>query len=192
MGFLTFSTDSQNCLVCPNRVVKELFFKYWFWRFEHLQQEVDFPNDPQKPAVAALTRGEVPPPLVFVADALSQSIGVHALTHLNETAIQMAVHMAVNTNSTYKVTAEEEALGVGHADLILRPNKQYPDAAGWLIEFKYLKPSEITPQTINAKLAEAETQLNRYAAAENIANIPNLKKAADVFSGTELKGLKVL
>ena len=191
MGFLTFSADNAKYLVCPNRAVKELFFKYWFWRVEHLQQEVNFFQDDQKQAVASLAGGDVRPLLQFVAEALSQSVGVHALTHLNETAIQMAVHMAVNTNSVYKVTAAEEALGVGHADLVLRPNPQHPDAAGWLIEFKYLRKSEAKQPAIDSKLSEAEAQLNRYASAENMANIPNLKKAAVVFAGTELKGLKV-
>ena len=63
--------------------------------------------------------------------------------------------------------------------------------AGWLIEFKYLKKSEAKQTAIDAKLDEAAEQLTRYAAAENIANIPNLRKAAVVFAGTELKGLKV-
>ena len=190
MGFLTFSSEESGALVCPNRAVKDLFFQYWFWRIEHLQ-ELDFPVESQKEIVSALTKGDARPLFEFVAEALSNAVGVHALRHLNESAIQMATFMAVNTNPVYKGTAEEEALGAGFTDLILRPNKRHPDAAGWVIEFKYLKKSEATKEAVDAKLEEAEEQLNRYSRAENIANIQNFRRAAVVFSGTDLKGLKV-
>lgn len=82
-------------------------------------------------------------------------------------------------------------MGSGFTDLVLRSYQRRPDVAGWMIEFKYLKKSEARQSAIDTKLSKAEEQLNRYATAENIASIPNLKKAAVVFSGTELKGLKV-
>lgn len=50
---------------------------------------------------------------------------------------------------------------------------------------------ETTEQIIEAKLTEAEEQLNRYSGAENIRCIPNLRRVAAVFSGTALKGVKV-
>ena len=190
MGFLTLSSEEPETLVCPNRAVKDLFFQYWFWRVEHLQ-ELDFPVERLKKIMATLANGEAYPLFEFVSEALSNAVGVHALSHLNEIAIQMATYMAVNTNSIYKGAAEEEALGVGFTDLILRPNEKHPDAVGWVMEFKYLKKSEATEQAVAAKIAEAEEQLKRYSRAENIANIAHLRRAAVVFSGTELKGLRV-
>lgn len=76
------------------------------------------------------------------------------------------------------VRAEEEVLGVGDTDLVLWPNKDSTDIVGRLIVFKCLKKSKARQSAIDAKTAEAEAQLNRYAAA--------------VFSDTELEVLKVV
>lgn len=70
--------------------------------------------------------------------------------------------------------------------------KACPEAAMWLMERNSVEQSDAKQEAIDAKLAEAQAQLERYSKAENIANIPNLHRAAVVFSGTELKGLKVL
>ncbi len=120
---------------------------------------------------------------------LRQNVGGHVHAHLSETAIQLA--MAVSTSRSYQVTAEEEALGAGFTDLILRPTKDNEAAPGWLIEFKHLKKSDADQKTVDEKLKEAEAQLERYSEAKNIKAILNLKRAAAVFAGAELKGLEV-
>ena len=190
MGFLTLSSEKPARLVCPNRVVKALFFRYWFERI-HSFQELAFPVAGRKKASAALCGGDVRPLLELVAEALRKAAEGPAAAHINETAIGLAVAMVMNTDAVYRVTAEEEALGAGYTDLILRPGKGYPEAAGWVIEFKYLKKSEVTKSALEAKLSEATEQLERYSKAENIAAIPNLRRAAAVFSGAELMALKV-
>ena len=73
---------------------------------------------------------------------LRQNVGGHVHANLSETAIQLAVAMAVSTSRSYQVTAEEEALGAGFTDLILRHAKDNEAAPGWLIEFKHLKKSD--------------------------------------------------
>ncbi len=190
MGFLTFSSVGSRRMKCPNLVVKDLFYRYWFWRFERMQ-DFAFPSDSQKFAIEALATGDVRPILEFVSETLSQSVGVHVHAHVDETAIQFALAMALNTSAHYRVTLEEEALGVGFTDLMLKPSSENSDIPGWIIELKYVKKSETTEQTIAAKIAEAEEQLNRYSGAENIKCIPNLRRVAAVFSGTALKGVKV-
>ena len=190
MGFLTFSQDISDHLVCPNVAVKDLFFKYWFKRIGKTDG-LSFPPVELRTTMKTLELGNIEPFLTFVSNRLTQCVGSHAHGHLNEMAIQLAVCMAVNTAWNYKVTAEEEAFGAGFTDLVLRPNARNPKAVGWVIEFKYLKRSETTEEALDAKIAEAEAQLTRYSRAQNIANIPNLRRAAVVFSGTALKGLKV-
>ena len=190
MGFLTFPQENSSRLVCPNLAVKEVFFNYWF-QWIGKGNRLSFPSSDLARAMQKLESGDAAPILKLVSERLTQCVGSHAHAHLSETVIQFAVCMALNTSWNYKVTVEEEATGSGFTDLVLRPNKRRPDVAGWLIEFKYLKKSEAKQTAIDAKLDEAAEQLTRYAAAENIANIPNLRKAAVVFAGTELKGLKV-
>lgn len=100
--------------------------------------------------------------------------------------------MTVSTSRSCQVTAEEEALSAGHADLILRPAEGCETAPERLIEFKFLKKTDADQSAVDERLLEAEAQLERSSEAENIKAIPNLKRAAAVFAGAELKGLKGL
>lgn len=191
MGFLTFSSKSMDCLVCPNLAVKEIFFKYWFRRIGKTD-DLSFPPSQLKQAINKLKTGDPKPLMTLVSDRLHRCVGGHVYAHLNETAIQLAVCMALITESEYLVTAEEEAFGAGYTDLILRPTGSNPDAAGWLIEFKYLKKSDATPELVEAKIQEANEQLVRYSKAPNIEAIANLRRVVAVFSGTELKACRVV
>ena len=188
LGFLTFSPVGARRMACPNRVLKDLFYRYWCWRFGNMM-DFGFPVKRREIAIEALAAGDVRPILELVSETLSRAVGVHA--HVDETAIQFALAMALNTSAHYCVTLEEEALGVGFTDLMLKPSSENSDIPGWIIELKYVKKSETTEQIIEAKIAEAEEQLNRYSGAENIKCIPNLRRVAAVFSGTALKGVKV-
>lgn len=78
----------------------------------------------------ALTRGEVLSLLEFVGSTLRQNVGGHVHAHPSETAIELAAAMMVSTSRSCQVTAEEEALGAGHADLILRPAEGCETAPG--------------------------------------------------------------
>lgn len=191
MGFLTFSSEAPDYLVCPNLAVKEVFFKYWFRRIGK-HDDLTFPPTELKKAIDSLKNGDPESLMNYVGNRLNRCVGGHVHAHINETAIQLAVCMALSTEGDYLVSAEEEALGSGYTDLILRPASSHPNAAGWLIEFKYLKKSESTPNLVEAKIAEASRQLKRYSKASNIESISNLHLAAAVFAGTELKACRVL
>ena len=191
MGFLTFSSEAPDYLVCPNLAVKEVFFKYWFRRIGK-RDDLTFPPTELKKAIDSLKNGNPESLMNYVGNRLNRCVGGHVHAHINETAIQLAVCMALSTERDYLVSAEEEALGAGYTDLILRPASSHPNAAGWLIEFKYLKKSESTPEQVEAKIEEAGRQLKRYSKASNIEAISNLHLAAAVFAGTELKACRVL
>ena len=191
MGFLTFSSEAPDYLVCPNLAVKDVFFKYWFRRIGK-KDDLTFPPTELKKAIDSLKNGDPESLMNYVGNRLNRCVGGHVHAHINETAIQLAVCMALSTERDYLVSAEEEALGAGYTDLILRPASSHPAAAGWLIEFKYLKRSESTPNLVEAKIEEASRQLKRYSKASNIEAISNLHLAAAVFAGTELKACRVL
>ena len=191
MGFLTFSSEAPDYLVCPNLAVKDVFFKYWFRRIGK-KDDLTFPPTELKKAIDSLKNGDPESLMNYVGNRLNRCVGGHVHAHINETAIQLAVCMALSTERDYLVSAEEEALGAGYTDLILRPASSHPTAAGWLIEFKYLKRSESTPNLVEAKIEEASRQLKRYSKASNIEAISNLHLAAAVFADTELKACRVL
>lgn len=66
-----------------------------------------------------------------------------------------------------------------------------PACPAWLMEFKYLKKSAFTQAAAAAKLSEAKAQLERYSASDNLAALPDLRRAAVLFCGTELVALEV-
>lgn len=184
LGLLTLS-KTPGRLACPNPVVKSLFFQFWFRRFGK-RNDLSFPIMPLQEAVASLEAGDARPLLDFVSDRLQKCVGDHVHAHLNETAIQLAVCMAMNTVPDYSVTVEEEALGEGFTDLVLRPGASRSGVPAWLMEFKYLKKGAFTQAAAAAKLSEAKAQLERYSASDNMAALPDLRRAAVLFCGTEL------
>lgn len=174
MGFLTPSTDSPDLLVCPNPVLKEVFFRYWFRRLSK-REDLSFPPTALKKAVEGLKAGEAEPLLKLVSDRLSFCFAGNADAHLNERTVLLAVSRALCTQPDYRVSTVENADGAGCARLILQPRVN-PDAAAWVIEFKVCESSEEAPQ-----MATTDVETN-----------PNLRRAIAVFSGSEFKACRVV
>ena len=116
---------------------------------------------------------------------------MHALTHLNETALQFYLLAAAGATSDFRVTAEEEARGKGYADLVFRPTEASGLDFMYLLELKYLpKGKEPKAADLEKLMSEAEEQLNRYAAASDFVTTKTVKKVAVVFVGTEVAAFK--
>jgi hypothetical protein len=85
----------------------------------------------------------------------------------------------------FTVKSEYEVPG-GYIDLALLPNNRFPVDYYALIELKHIKKGEYNEsgnKAVEAKLAEAREQLNRYAPASELTALPKLKKWALVFVG---------
>lgn len=135
MGFLTFSAASSGSLVCPNPVVKEVFFKYWFRRLGRTE-DLTFPPTALKKAVDSLKAGDAEPILALVTDRLKRCVAGNDHALLDETTLLLAVSMALCTQPDYQVTAKEKGRESGCAELTLSPARSNPDAAGWRFEFE--------------------------------------------------------
>lgn len=66
-----------------------------------------------------------------------------------------------------------------------------PGVPAWLMEFKYLKKSAFTQAAAAAKLSEAKRSSNAIRRPDNLAALPDLRRAAVLFCGTELVALEV-
>lgn len=185
MGFLTRSPGRSDHLVCPSRLVRELFFKHWFWRISGLERKVAFPAEDRRDVVDALAMGDIRPLLECVARTLGQSGGKGVHSPLSETAFKFATAMAVSTSEGSRA----EGLSDGGAGLVLRLADG--GAPGWLIELRHLGEAGADRKAVDGKLSEAEAALARRSQAEPGRAVPNLRRAAAVFGGTELLGVKV-
>lgn len=180
LGYLTYSPNNGE-LVCPNKSVQNLFLSYYLHRMEGY--DFDLSQNEVLSVVDGLHKGTVIPLFNEISMHLKRGTGVSKHKSFNESNIQTAIKMATSLTTDYDVREETEALGVGFADLVLVPLKpQYPS---YLIELKNIKPADLTPHRVEAKLAEAQDQLRRYAASENFSRYDNLKKVAAVFSDFE-------
>lgn len=190
LGYLTYAPGQTKQLVCPNKAIREQFFGYYFKKLNHLK-DVTFTGGEIKEEAMALNKGNMEPFVRAAAERLTRNVGLHALTHLNETALQFYLLAAAGATSDFKVTAEEEARGRGYADLVFRPTEASRLDFMYLLELKYL-PKGKEPKAADLKklMTEAEEQLNRYAAAPDFVAEKTVKKVAVLFVGTEIAAFK--
>ena len=139
--------------------------------------------------------GEWRPAIELAAQVLKEILTVRDLLD-GEKAVQSALAALLSSGSAFAVRTEHRA-GFGFADLAIAPriitfpNIQY----GALVEVKYIKKSEkIAEDAKTVLLAEAKSQLERYAEDNNLADTWKLKpqgtvtliRLALVFHGEEL------
>ena len=190
LGYLTYAPGQTKQLVCPNKAIREQFFGYYFKKLNHLR-DVTFTGGEIKEEAMALNKGNMEPFVRAASERLTRNVGLHALTHLSETALQFYLLAAAGATSDFKVTAEEEARGKGYADLVFRPTEASGVDFMYLLELKYLPKSKEPRATDLEKLmTEAEEQLNRYAAAPDFLTEKTVKKVAVIFVGTEIAAFK--
>lgn len=127
-----------------------------------------------------------------VADikALQTEVGLHSRLQLSEAPIQFFMLGAVELLKGFRATAEEEALGIGFSDVVIRPTTESDFRQSYLVELQYLTQAAGTPAAVEAKLDDACRQSAAYASAENVRTLPNLKKVAVVFVGPTVKGVR--
>lgn len=184
MGYLTYSAEAYNELVCPNKAIRLQFFEYYFEKLKGFH--LHFSGASLLKAFEAMRSGDIVPFLRVFERKLQESSGIHAVTHLSESSLQFGIRYALLTNSDYQVSMETEARGKGYSDVFLEPLQNSGVEFAYLLELKYIKKSASSPKTIQNLREEAAQQLHRYAAAEPFASKKRLKKVAVVFCGLEL------
>ncbi len=189
-GYLTFAPGPDKALACPNKTMLEQFFGYYFKYLSGLGEKVEFEADSLNEAGRALSTGDLTPFLRQVEKTLQLDAGLHSRLQLSEAPIQFYLLGAARTLHGFRATAEEEALGVGFSDVLIRPTSDSGHQHSYLVEIKYLTQANGTEAAVQKKLDEACVQLAAYAAADNVKRLPGLKKAAVVFVGPVIKGLR--
>ncbi|MBQ7176140.1 MAG: AAA family ATPase, partial [Victivallales bacterium] len=139
--------------------------------------------------------GDWRPAVELAAQVLKEILTVRDLLD-GEKAVQSALAALLSSGNAFAVRTEHRA-GFGFADLAMAPRIiTFPNILyGALIEVKYIKKSEKVAEEAKASLlAEARSQLERYAEDHNLAETWRLKPAgtvtlirlALVFHGEEL------
>lgn len=191
-GFLTFQYGSGD-LVCPNRVVKQLFLQYYF---EYLLKAGDFDVALQKldREFSELRKGQPEAFVRAVFARLYKAMGVHDAAHFTESCACYSLLTALIFSSDYRCSSELETRedGRGIADLVLEPRSR--DDTAYIFEAKHITKTGATAQALQDAVLSAEeaatAQLERYRQDPRFAQYPSLATVVIVFVGTELRVVK--
>ena len=189
MGYLTYDVNTSKALVCPNKTILEQFFGYYF---KYLSQfdEVSFDPAVLTGTSTSLAAGNPEPFLRYVEKALQTSVELNGSLHLAEAPIQYFILGAARLLRGFRATAEEEALGTGFTDLVLRPTPESGVRHTYLFELKYLSKTAASEKVVAEKLAEAQRHLGDYSQATPFKEAEGLVKAVVLFVGTELQVIR--
>ena len=153
---------------------------------------MSFEADAMEAVSQAAGAGDIAPFLAYVEKALQTEVGLHSRLQLSEASIQFFMLGAARLLKGFKATVEEEALGIGFLDVVIRPTTESDSRQSYLVELQYLTQAAGTPAAVEAKLDDACRQSAAYASAENVRTLPNLKKLAVVFAGPAANGVRYL
>jgi len=190
-GLLTFdgAERGQPVLRIPNLTVKMLMYGYIrdglydvevfrvdMYHFAQLMEEMAY-------------RGEWQPVFDFLAAAVQQQTSVR--DYLAGEKVLQGFLLAYLNVTNFHLTWSERELGGGFGDIYLEPFLgRYPDMKyGYLIELKYIARGEFTPARLTAAVAQAESQLRRYAGDVRLTDMRDrvaLKSLVLVYNGWEL------
>jgi len=191
LGLLTFAGESEGgpLLKIPNRTIRQLMYGY----LRDAYRDVDV----FRPSVwtlgerlrAMAYRGEWAAFFDYLSEQIQAQVSVRDYLQ-GEKMIQGFLLAWLNLAPYFTVLSEQE-LGGGFVDLYLAPfYPRYRDMRhAYLIELKYLKRSEDTPERRRQAIAEAETQLSRYRQDTRVLSTlgaATLHPLVLVYSGWEL------
>jgi len=199
-GLLTIkgkTLTQQAVLAIPNEFVKRLFYDYFRDTYEETRgfylDMTRYSNLLEDFAVS----GKWEPFIEYIAGRMEASLGIRDLID-REKALQVFWNVYLGLNSLYVVYSEKE-LNQGFSDLAMVPMLlQFPAIQySYIIEFKYLKPSDwgkegeiaVPDEKIRQLVEEAKQQLNRYGQDEKFrASIgaSTLKKLVLIFCGNRM------
>jgi len=188
--FGLLSHTETDRLIIPNLTVSKLMYTY----LRDGYKDVDVFNIDLL-RFANLIRdmahnGEWEPVFRFLAEQVEKQTSVR--DYLNGEKVLQTFLLAYLNFTDYFITRSEAEMGKGFADLYLEPFlSKYPDLKyAYLIEVKYMTRGEFTEEKMKEYLADAKSQLMKYADDEGIIRRCGgaaLKRIALVFSGWELK-----
>lgn len=190
-GLLTFAgeEEGQSRLRIPNRTIQDLMYSYIR---DGLQDGDIFRLNLVKLGNllgGMAYRGEWQAFFDFLTAEIQQQTSVR--DYLNGEKVIQGFLLAYLNVAHFFLTWSEKEVGGGFVDFYLEPFlARYPDMKfGYLIELKYISRSDFSEDKLNTKIAEAQTQLARYATdarIQAVASKVTLKKLALIYNGWEL------
>jgi hypothetical protein len=195
-GLLTIKDVKRGMteLIIPNEVIKQLYYEYIR---EGYRDTKVFNIDLYKLGQlfnALAYEGNWKELFIYLTSEMNKQTSVRDYIE-GERSIQTFFRAYLNV-SNYYITRTEFELNKGYCDILLLPNLlQFPDIEySYLIEMKYIKPSEYSETKFEEKIKDAEEKLNKYKNDESLSNFignTHIINLILIFSGIELKYIDI-
>jgi len=176
LGNLTLKeakTFSINTFKIPNRVIEELYWKYYakvLQEYAHLDTET---YDLQKVVLDMAKSGDYEPFFMMIEELL-EGLSNRDFIQFNEKYVKMAIMAYMYLANIFYVRSEREVKNIGYIDveLLKAPQNPFPHKE-FVLEIKYLK--ETDKNELEKVQQEAKTQLlNYYHNDPELQNKPDL------------------
>ncbi len=195
-GLLTIrGIDDENTpvLAIPNEAIKRLYYDYIHDTYKETGV-LKLKTDTYKTLIRGMAyKGKWEDLITFIAGCMESSLSLRDLM-TGEKAHQVFWNAYLGLSNLYNIYSEKE-MKQGFCDLFLVPTlAQNPNIKySYLIELKYIKPSEYEKEDAAGKVkilhAQAAKQLNRYSQDDKVLETigpTTLKKLILIFSGNRL------
>ena len=184
IGLLTIKESRMRTIFeIPNKVIESLYLSYLS---DILQRRFEVKIDKNKQALAIEEMGfdgKLNQMTALVENFLAH-ISYRNAVKFDEKYIKLIYRINLDSSNQYSVFDELE-LGGGYADLVVLKTPASVAKYEFLIELKYLKKSEATPEKIQAEFEAGVKQIKQYASDKRMTSRSHLKKFVIVFVGYE-------
>jgi len=184
IGLLTIKGQgSRTRFEIPNKIIEQIYYQYLS---ELIQRKASYKLDTEKQELALEAlgeKGEIMPLTKLVEEFLTHIANIN-LRQFDEKYVKLIYLMLIYVTDQFKVYDEFPA-GNGFIDVLLKRAPVSYAAHEILIELKYIKRKETTPDVIEKEFQKGIKQIEGYLQDDRINQLPNLKKFVIVFSGYE-------
>ena len=188
LGYLTIDTETSQkkgitSFVIPNRVYENLFLDY-------CRMSIGYSADAYKDLSPMFEESaDITPLLQIITEQIETKLNPQSLGKFTEMSLQLICDSIINNSIYRKLSSYTEFYtGKGFADIFVK--NTYPNGHYFLLELKYLHKKDDSEAAVDAKLAEAREEIERYREGavlkEKVGNHP-LDCYAIVFVGSECR-----
>ncbi|WP_164954491.1 AAA family ATPase [Succinivibrio dextrinosolvens] len=188
LGYLTIDPDASReegvtSFVIPNKVYEKLFLDY-------CRMAMGYSADAYKDLSPMFEESaDISPLLQIITEQIETKLNPQSLGKFTEMALQLVCDSIINNSRKKQLSSYTEFnTGKGFADIFVK--NTHPNGHYFLLELKYLHKKNDSKSSIDAKLAEAKEEIERYRQGtilkEKVGNHP-LDCYAIIFVGSECR-----
>ena len=194
-GLLTIEKEKRGKLnfIIPNEIIRRMFYEYIRETYREAETFRINMQDFYNLMANMAYDGEWAPVFEYLAEELSKHTTLR--DYITGEKVVHGFLLAYLSVTNFFILHSEREMNKGYADIVMEPFMAgFPDMEySYILEIKYIKPSEYGEEIKNRKIDEAREQLERYSVDDRFKKSIErtaLKKIILIFVGHELKAFR--